>query len=330
MTDGKTIFRLINIKQPITNQHAATAAKEITMFKNVIAYRFNKPFTVDAAALESAMEDFKFTPCGSQDISKYGFTNALGKHGQTLVHSAEGYHMVAVTKEVKMLPSSVVKEALDAKVELIEQAEGRKLPKNEKNELKDEVIQEMLPRAFTRQSVTRALIMPESQLILVDSSSYSKAEELLALLRKAIGSLPVIPLSYETPVESTLTEWLKAGAAPLPFEMQNEAELRCDKTGIAQFKDQDLSEDEVLAHIATGKQVHKLALSYGQSISFIACSDGSLKRIKFGEEFMALNDELDDVAARLDADFIMCAKELGGFMDSLAGDFGGYESLERE
>lgn len=298
------------------------------MFKNVIAYRFNKPITVDAAALEPAMEDFKFTPCGSQDVSKFGFTNALGKHGHTLVHSAEGYHMVSVTKESKILPAAAVKEAKDAKVDLIEQAEGRKLAKKEKDAIKDEVILEMLPRAFTRQSVTRALIMPESQLILVDSSSYSKAEELLALLRKALGSLPVITLSYKTPVESTLTEWLKAGAAPLPFEMQNEAELRCNETGIARFKDQDLSEEEVLAHIATGKQVHKLALNYGDSMSFVACSDGSLKRIKFADEFMALNDELDDVAARLDADFILCARALGGLMDSLAGDFGGYEGLE--
>ena len=301
------------------------------MFKNVIAYRFNKPFAVDAAALESAMEEFKFTPCGSQDISKFGFTNALGKHGQTLVHSAEGYHMVAVTKESKILPAAAVKEAVSAKTELIEQAEGRKLAKKEKDAIKDEVIIEMLPRAFTKSSVTRALIMPELNLILVDSSSYSKAEELLALLRKSLGSLPVIPLNYKTPVELTLTEWLKSGSAPLPFEMQNEAELRCEETGIARFKDQDLREDEVLAHIATGKQVHKLALNYGQSMSFIACSDGSLKRVKFAEEFMAANDEVgEDMAARLDADFILCAKKLHGLMGALEFSLGGYESLERE
>ena len=297
------------------------------MFKNIIAYRFNKPFAVDASALESAMEEFKFTPCGPQDISNFGFTNALGKHGQTLVHSAEGYHMVAVTKESKILPAAAVTEAKDAKVELIEQSEGRKLAKNYKESIKDEVIQEMLPRAFTKQSITRALIMPELNLILVDSSSYSKAEELLALLRKALGSLPVILLSYKTPVESTLTEWLKSGSAPLPFKMQNEAELRCNETGIARFKDQDLREDEVLAHIATGKQVHKLALDYGQSISFVACSDGSLKRVKFAPEFMAKNDESgDDVAARLDADFIMCANELCSLMGALEFSLGGYDA----
>lgn len=298
------------------------------MFKNVIAYRFNKPFAVDAAALESAMEEFKFTPCGSQDISKFGFTNALGKHGHTLVHSSEGYHMVAVTKESKILPSSAVKEAVSAKVELIEQEEGRKLAKKEKDAIKDEVTHEMLPQAFTKKSVTRALIIPELNLILVDSSGYAKAEELLALLRKALGSLPVIPLNYKTPVESTLTEWLKSGVAPPPFDVMNEAELRCDETGIARFKEQDLREDEVLAHIATGKQVHKLALDYGQSISFISCSDSSLKRIKFAPEFMAANEVGDDVAAKLDADFILCAKEFHSLMGALEFSLGGYESLE--
>lgn len=296
------------------------------MFKNIIAYRFNKPFAVDAAALESAMEEFKFTPCGSQDISKFGFTNALGKHGHTLVHSAEGYHMVAVTKESKILPAAAVKEAVNAKVELIEQEEGRKLDKKEKDAIKDEVIQEMLPRAFTKSLVTRALIMPELQLILVDSSSYSKAEELLALLRKALGSLPVIPLNYKTPVESTLTEWLKSGVSPPPFDVMNEAELRCEETGIARFKEQDLREAEVLAHIETGKEAHKLELCYNGLMSFIACSDGSLKRVKFSPDFMAANDEVgDDVTARLDADFILCAKELSWLMGSLELGLGGYD-----
>lgn len=302
------------------------------MFKNLIAYRFNKPFAVDAAALESAMEDFKFTPCGSQDVSKFGFTNALGKHGHTLVHSAEGYHMVAVTKESKILPAAAVKEAVSAKVELIEQEEGRKLAKKEKDAIKDEVIQEMLPRAFTKQSVTRALIMPESQLILVDSSSYSKAEELLALLRKALGGLPVIPLNYAEQVYVHLTEWVSLCAAPNEFEIGNDCSINGNDGEIIQFKNQFLPEDEVLAHLAAGKMVHKLALNYGQSMSFIACSDGSLKRIKFAEEFMAFNDDISYAGelAKLDADFILCAKELYSLMGALEFSLGGYESLERE
>ena len=188
-------------------------------FKNLTVYRFNKPFSVDTEALEKSLEDFTFSPCSSQDISKFGFSNALGKQGQTLVHSASNRHLICATKEEKILPSQVVKEALEDKVAQIEAEEDRKLAKKEKDALKDEIIITLLPRAFSRRSQIRALIIPEIEMILVDSSSAAKAEEFLALLRKAMGSLPIIPLSFKAPIESQLTDWVKTDSTPAPFEM---------------------------------------------------------------------------------------------------------------
>ncbi|GGQ22118.1 recombination-associated protein RdgC [Shewanella litoralis] len=298
-------------------------------FKNLTLYRFNKPFTTDTEALETALADFTFSPCSSQDISKFGFSNALGKKGNALVHSAENRHLICVTKEEKILPGQVIKEALDEKVAEIEDQENRKVTKKEKDTIKDEITTTLLPRAFSRRSQTHALIMPELEMILVDSSSATKAEELLALLRKALGSLPVIPLSFATPIEATLTQWLQAGEAPAPFEMQDEAELKSDSDegGIVRFKQQVLQEDEVLAHIATGKQVHKLALHFGQSIAFLMQSDASVKRIKFSEEFRAGNDEVgtEDPIARLDADFALMGSELVAFINAINQAFGPLE-----
>lgn len=297
------------------------------MFKNITAFQFNKPFTTDQDTLEVALSEFQFTPCGSQDVSKFGFTPAFGKLGKTLVHSADGFLMVAVTTESKIIPANSVREALDEKVAAIELAEGRKVPKKEKDAIKDEVIQEMLPRALTRKSVTKAIIVLGLQLIIVDSSSLAKAEELLALLRKALGSLPVVQLTFEKPIESTLTEWLKAGAAPLPFEIQDEADLKseADDGGTVRFKQQDLSEEEVLAHLVTGKQAHKIALHYGNSIAFNLHSNAAIKRIKFAEEFKALNDDVgtEDPAARLDADFALYTEALADLMKSLNSVLGG-------
>lgn len=284
---------------------------------------------MDTEALEKSLADFTFSPCSSQDISKFGFSNALGKLGQSLVHSAGNRHLICATKEEKILPSQVVKEALEEKVAVIEDQENRKLAKKEKDALKEEITTTLLPRAFSRRSKIHALILPEIEMILVDSSSANKAEELLALLRKALGSLPVIPMSVKTPIETQLTQWLQANEAPAPFEIQDEAELKSDSDegGIVRFKQQDLTETEVLAHIEVGKQVHKLALHFGQSIAFVLQSDAGIKRLKFSEEFRAGNDEIgtEDPLARLDADFALMGSELVALMTSLVEALGGME-----
>ena len=298
-------------------------------FKNLTVYRFNKPFSIDAEALEKSLEDFTFSPCSSQDISKFGFSNALGKKGLSLVHSASDRHLICATKEEKILPSQVIKEALEDKVAQIEAEEDRKLAKKEKDTMKEEIIMTLLPRAFTRRSQIHALIIPEIEMILVDSSSAAKSEELLALLRKALGSLPIIPLSFKAPIETQLTEWVKGNCTPAPFIMQDEAEFKTDSDegGIVRFKQQDLTEDEVLAHIEVGKQVHKLALHFGQSIAFLMQSDAGIKRLKFSEEFRAGNDEVgtEDPLARLDADFVLMGSEIIALINSLVEVLGGVE-----
>ena len=301
-------------------------------FKNLAIYRFNKPFSVDADTLENAIDAFRFSPCSSQDISKFGFSNAFGKHGETLVHCANNCFLIQATKEEKILPSQVIKEAMDEKIAHLETEENRKLTKKEKDALKDEITTTLLPRAFSRRQQIQGIILPEQQLLLIDSSSSAKAEELLALLRKALGSLPVIPVSFAAPLEQQMTEWLKGGSAPAPFDIQDEAELKSinDDGGIVRFKQQDLSEDEVLAHLNTGKQVHKLALNYGQAVAFLLSSDVSVKRLKFSEEFRAGNDEVgnDDPAARLDADFALMTGELTSLLTNLFKALGGIENNE--
>lgn len=290
-------------------------------------YRFNKPFSVASEELEAALSEFAFTPCGSQDAVKFGFTNALGKIGKTLAHSAEGYQMVAVTKESKIIPASCVKEKLEARIAEIERVEGFAMPRSEKQKLKDDVINEMLPDAFTKKVVTRALIITKLQMILVDSSSYEKAEEMLALLRKALGSLPVIPVSYVTPVEQTMTQWIEDCIDPSPFVIGNSAELKDFEGAVVKFSQHDLSNSEVLAHIQDGKQVQKLGIVWDIEISFDLCVDGSIKRLKFGDCFSAQNDEYESTEDRADVDFVLFSMVIEKIVEILKDRLGGFDTI---
>lgn len=301
----------------------------MNFFKNAIVYRITRDIQISADELETQLKNLEFSPCESQDMMKVGWTNPI-KTGEALTHSVGNQILIVAKREEKILPSDVIKKELQAKVDKLEAEQGRRLKKTEKDSLKDEVIHTLLPRAFSKESVVRIWIDNDNQRIIVDASSAKRAEDTLALLRKTLGSLPIVPLTMETPIELTLTEWLRDGTIPKGFNFTDEAELKAilEEGGIARFKKQDLVSDEIASHIEAGKLVTKLSLDWNETIQFTLCDDGSLKKIKFSDVLKEQNDDIDreDIAQRFDADFALFTGEMTRLIDSLIDSLGGEAS----
>lgn len=296
-------------------------------FKNLIIYRLTKPFEMSPDELEKRLEEFAFHPCGSQDQSKYGWAKPMGKIGQSLLHITNGNILVTARKEEKILPASVIKDALDEKVELIEQETARPVKKKEKDALKEEIIHSLLPRAFTRRGSTSAYISPALGLVVVDSSSHNRAEDLLALLRKSIGSLAVLPVQTKIPADHTMTGWLTGEEQPQGFSLLEEAELKSpeENGAVIRCKNQPLLSDEIRAHLDKGMMSVKLGLAWGESITFVLQEDMSIKRVKFTEVITEQQEEFDkdDKAGRFDADFALMAGEFEQLIPALVDVLGG-------
>lgn len=296
-------------------------------FKNLLIYRFSRPLELSIEQLETKLADFTFSPCGSQDLSKFGWVKPLGKAGSELTHGIEQNILICAKKEEKVLPASIVKDMLQDKVEAIETEQGRGLKKKEKDALKEDIVQQLLPRAFPRSSQTFAWICPKLDLLIIDSSSAKKADDLIALLRKCIGSLPVTPLMLDTPADVTMTDWLDKGDLASGFILGDEAELRSalEHGGIIRCKEQDLSSDEIKHHLAADKFVTKLALDWNGSVSFLLGDDMSIKRLKFSDIVKEKNDDIpsEDYAAKFDADFALMTGELELFIPDLIAALGG-------
>ncbi|ECZ9374513.1 recombination-associated protein RdgC [Salmonella enterica subsp. enterica serovar Typhimurium] len=292
-------------------------------FKNIFIYRLSREVSWDTAEVNAALSKFVFTPCGSQDMAKAGWTSVLGDN---LTHEYQGFLLIQHKREEKILPSQVLKEELQKKILTLEEEQDRKLKKTEKDSLKDEVLHSLLPRAFTRKSLAKILIDRSNHLVFVEASSAKKAEDQLALLRKSLGSLPVIPFTPREPLEITMTEWFKNGF-PAGFTAGEDATLKglLDNGGAVRCNKVDLQSDEIMPHIEAGKVATTVAINWMDRASFRVNDDMSIKALTFCDDLYDQNDDIDreDVAQRFDADFVLFTGELSALFNALVEAIGG-------
>ena len=302
-------------------------------FKNLQAYRFTKPFELSVETLNEQLTEFTFVPCGSQDLWRSGWTPPLGRHGSELVHVTNGYLMVCLKRQDKLLPPAVINEELEEKALAIEESEMRKLARKERQTLKDEIIFSLLPKAFARSSLHFAYISPRDNLLVVNAASAKRAEELLSELREAVGSLSLVPLTAKHEPIEVMTQWVNSGHPTDGFELGEECELRdnADVSSVIRCKNQDLAATEILNHLKKGMHVSKLAMSWRERIEFVLDDKLVVKRLRFSDLVLDKADEsnAEDVATQFDVDFSIMTLELSEFFKALVSAFGGEESAEK-
>lgn len=299
-------------------------------FKNLLVYRLTQAISLDVEVLEAALATKKAREPASQELNTYGFIAPYGKgEDAPLVHASSGFILIAARKEERVLPSGVISEELHTRVEAIEADQMRKVYKKEREQIKDEVIQALLPRAFLRRKSTFAAIDLERGLLLVNSASARNAEDLLSTLREVIGSLPVRPVTVKVAPAAIMTEWLTKGETPENFialdtcvlcdTHEDGGKVRCDR--------QDLTSDEVKLHLAAGKVCTRLGIAYKADLSFVLDDDLTISRLKFEALLVdkAEADGGDDEGGQFDASFVLMMLTFREFLPDLFEAMGGEE-----
>lgn len=293
-------------------------------FKNLQVYRLPAPWHVSAAQLEADLAPFAFQPCSSLEMQSQGWISPRD-NGQ-LVHTVNKQMLLTLGVEKKLLPSTVINQVTKIKAAEIEEQQGYKPGRKQMKELKEQVTDELLPRAFSVWRSTRVWIDPQNGWLVVDAGSAAKADEALKLLFKAVDKLPLESLQVVQSPLSAMTSWLLSDEAPRNFTVDQDTELRskAENKATVRYSRHSLEADEVRRHIEAGKQCTRLAMTWADRVSFVLTESLTIKRIapldvlKENAEATSQNDE-----ERFDGDFMLMTGELGKMLADLVEALGG-------
>lgn len=120
-------------------------------FRNLTLFRF--PTTLDFSEIDTLLPQVQLKPVGPLEMSSRGFISRSAATSRRCSHRLEDFLWLTVGGEDKILPGAVVNDLLERKVAEIEEKEGRRPGGKARKRLKDDLIHELLPRAFVKARV---------------------------------------------------------------------------------------------------------------------------------------------------------------------------------
>ncbi|NYE23249.1 recombination-associated protein RdgC [Pigmentiphaga litoralis] len=293
-------------------------------FKNLLIYRLPAPWAMTSEQLEELLAEQAFTSGSSQEMQTQGWAPPRENGG--LVYGLGNNLLLNLRTEKKLLPASVVNQVAKAKAQEIEEQQGFKPGRKQMKEIKENVTETLMPRAFSIQRDTRAWIDTKNGWLVLDASSPTKADEFLQLLNKSVERMPMANLHVEMSPAAAMTDWLSRDEAPVNFTIDQDTELRSSGEGRAtvRYVRQSIEADDVRRHIEAGKQVTRLAMTWTDRVSFVLTESLAIKRvapldvIKENTDSTGVNDD-----ERFDSDFTMMTGEIGKLLADVVEALGG-------
>lgn len=282
----------------------------IQWFKNIQLFTLQKPLEYDAESLHQALSQKPFHPCGDYALKTLGWIPPL-QDSEMLTFEANGCILLRLRVQEKILPASVIRDFVNEKVAEIEAVELRHVRRKERNEIKEQVTQSLLPRALPKNSDVMLYLDMTNHWIIADMSSRNKAEEVCSFLRATLGSLPAISPQFQVSPSLTMTQWLKNQETPQAFVLGENCKLVASEGESVTCKQMDLLSTEIQEHLNTGKMVEYIALTWDNRLDLVLDENFGIKRLKF-TDIDQENEQGDE-----QADFTMMTLEFSRLATAL-------------
>jgi recombination associated protein RdgC len=296
------------------------------MFKNAIVYRIDQWEQPPMAELEARLDAARFVECGASQQESSGWVEPRGEKHGPLIESVAGQWILKLCTETKAVPGGAVKTQLEARLDKIEQDTGRRPKGKQARELKEEIVHELLPRAFPKRGSTPIWIDLQARLVMIGAGSAKKADTIVTLLTELLsGGIRLDLVQTQRSAATAMAEWLSSKEAPAGFTIDRECELKQpdSEKSLVRYARHTLDIDEVGEHIKQGKLPTQLALTWDSRVSFVLTESFALKKIKLLDVVLEGQEAAGKGDNHFDADVAIATGELGKLIPDLVEALGG-------
>ena len=296
-------------------------------FKNLKIYKLDGDKLTPGVSLTEQLARGPFERCASNQPMSRGWVSP--RNDSELIHAQDGNVLIALRTEERIMPSSAINREVAERAEKMAAEQGYKPGRKQLRELKERVIEELMPRTLTKQHTTFAWIDLNNNTLVIDASTEGKAEAVIEHLRNCLDEFPIKPLHTNVSPQSAMADWLASGEAPAGFTIDRDCELKSvgEEKATVRYVRHPLGDevhDEIKSHLAAGKLPTKLALTWDDRVSFVLTDTLHIKRLAFldvckhqVEEDNAHGDE------QFAADFAIMTGELSRTISNVIAALGG-------
>lgn len=295
------------------------------MFKNALVYRIDQWEPPTQAEIEKRLAGARFLACTPSQPESAGWVEPRGERHGVLLESVAGQLILKLCTESKPVPGGVVKEQLAARLDQIEAQTGRRPKGKASREIKEQIVHDLLPRAFPKRSDTLVWIDLAARCVLIGAASSKKADAVVTRLVDLFGGLRLAPLQTALSPATAMAAWLSDKQAPPGFSIDRECELKqpdSEKAAV-RYARHTLEIDELGAHIRQGKLPTQLALTWNGRVSFVLTDALALKKIKLLDVVLEGAGPAEGSDGGFDADVAIATGELRRLLPDLIDALGG-------
>ncbi len=303
------------------------------MFKNACYFRIADGFVLPPLpVLEKTLQKTRFVPCGPTQGESAGWVPPRGAKHSQLAELVGGQLILKLCTEKRAVPASAIKAGVEEKIERYKRETGQeRIGARAKKEFKEEVLLDLLPRAFTKRVNTLLWLAPEHKLLVIDSGTLAGADRIVSALLATLLDIPGVGSALDLqliPTElspsAAMAHWLSTREAPFNFTIDRDCELKTpdEQKSSVRYARHTLDIDEVAQHIAAGKVPTQLAMTWNERVSFVLSDTGQVRRMKMLDVVMEGVDKPGKDEDGFDADAAILTGELAGLLPDLLDALG--------